>query len=122
MRILLNIITYVVAVALFGFAVLIIVGFLGVLLRTQQWILPTNILLALFGVVGIARLEGYLKLKRMRALCCPDCLMRFSVPSLTAVRRWTAVDGSVGSGFWLRCEHCGADYRFSDRYELLDET
>ena len=107
--------------ALFGFGVVIILGFLGVLVRTMtnQWILPTVILVALF---GISRLAGYLKLKRMRALCCPGCRVRFSVPSLTAVRRWTAVDGSVGSGFWLRCEHCGADYTFSDRYELLEET
>jgi hypothetical protein len=113
-----------VVVALFGFGVVIILGSLRVLGRTMtnQWILPTVILVALFGVVGIPRLAGYLKLMRMRALCCPDCHMRFSVPSLTAVRRWRALDGTVGSGFWLRCEHCGADYTFSDRYELLEET
>lgn len=86
---------------------------------TKQWILSAVILVALFGVVGIARLVGYLKLKRMRALCCPDCHMKFSVPSLTAVRYWLGRDGAVGSGFYLRCEHCAAEYRFSDRYELL---
>ena len=86
---------------------------------TKQWILSGVILAVLFGIVGIVRLAEYVKLKRMRALCCPECHERFSVPSLTSVRYWMGRDGAAGSGFYLHCEHCAADYRFADNYELV---
>jgi RNase P subunit RPR2 len=86
---------------------------------SNQWILACVIVGALFAVVGVVRLLGRLKLKRMRALTCPDCHRGFEVPSLTGVRWWMTRDSGAGMGFYLHCGHCGADYRFTDRYELL---
>jgi len=89
----------------------------------KRWILSAVIIAILFAGVGILYLISYLKLRRMRALTCPDCHLPFVITSLTAVRRWIDFDieqGSAkGSGFYLHCDHCGADYRFDDDRLLL---
>lgn len=90
---------------------------------TKQWILAAVIIGLLFAGVGVVWLIGYLKLRRIRALTCPECHTPFVVASLTSVRRWMEFDTERGSakasGFYLHCARCSADYRFTDDLQPL---
>ena len=88
-----------------------------------KFIIPALIPVAILALVVVLRVSGSRKLARMRQLSCPECHTTFVVPSLTAVRRWMDFDVDSGaskrSGFSLRCEHCAADYRFTERCQFV---
>jgi hypothetical protein len=90
---------------------------------TTPSILAAVIIGALFAIAGAAWLIARVKLRRMRALACPNCHTEFNVPSFWAIRRWSAFDlarfNSYGSGFYLRCERCAVDYRISCSCQIL---
>ena len=89
----------------------------------KQWIAPIAVPALILLVVVFLRITGGRKLKRLRQLTCPDCHTSFVVPGLTAVRQWMDLDGESAkhkqSGFSLHCDRCSADYRFTDRFELV---
>ena len=71
------------------------------------------------GVVVLAAVKFYerRKLRWLRNLRCPDCQANFPVESITSPKQWieASLSGSgTQSGFYLRCEHCRADFRFKD--------
>jgi hypothetical protein len=83
----------------------------------KQWIL----LYCVVGIsiLGLAALRFYerRKLNWLRSLRCPECQASFPVESITSPRQWieTSISGGgTQSGFYLRCEHCRADFRFKD--------
>jgi hypothetical protein len=89
----------------------------------KQWLLLTVITALLAAGLGCLKLFEYRKLKRMRALNCPNCHSPFAVTSLSAVKRWMDFDIESGSkkasGFYLHCDRCAADYRFLEDCRLL---
>ena len=88
----------------------------------SMWLMCACIIVVLFGVVSAFKLFEWRQLKRMRALVCSKCSKHFQVPSYSAVRRWMARDAAVNSGFYLKCESCGIEFRYADNFECLGQT
>ncbi len=89
---------------------------------TAIWMMSGFIILAFLGVVAACKLYESWQLKRMRDLACSKCRKHFQVPNYSAVKRWMARDATINSGFYLRCENCGIEFRFGDNFECLSQA
>ena len=84
---------------------------------SKQWILCYVVVGVSVLAVAAVKFHERRKLRWLRRLTCPECQGAFAVESITSPKQWieASLSGSgTQTGFYLRCGHCKADFRFKD--------
>ena len=84
----------------------------------MKWIMGGIIVGVLFSILGVFKVLEFRSRRRMQTLRCPECGGSFVIPGLGVIKRWIEFDVETarrkGSGFYLHCAHCAADFRYRD--------